>query len=721
MAIDLLQFHQVFFEESLEGLDAMENGLLQITDGAPVDPELINTIFRAAHSIKGGSGTFGFKAITEFTHVMETLLDEVRDGKRLLDSRAVELLLRSCDCLREMISALQVGEAVDDSIAKPFVEAFEAILAGDKGAADSEATKDTRTDGENPRNIHSPDLEMLLDGDPDTTVRSDIASERGSAQWQILFQPEPQILMTGNEPARLFRELAAMGHLEVEADTSRVPEFQQLTVDECFISWKLLLTADVSREEITELFDWVIDDCRLEVTAIGVPPEDISSTVQEQLSDGAIVDEPIHSVQADSSVPQSAELVPGGDNPKANAATSASSSIRVGIDKVDSLINLVGELVITQSMLSELGSDFDMSKLDRLANGLEQLVQNTRELQESVMQIRMLPISYAFNRFPRMIRDLSTKTGKKIELKLSGENTELDKTVMEQISDPLVHLVRNAADHGLEMPEERRAANKSETGTIYLDAFHKGGNIVVEIRDDGRGIDPEKILAKARDRGIVSADQQLVEEEIYELIFEPGFSTAEVVSDMSGRGVGMDVVRRNISTLGGRIEIESEVGKGSVFRVHLPLTLAILDGQLVRIGDQTYIIPLVAIVESLQIKPELVNKVSGDIVVYRLREDNVPIIPVYQEFDIDADNKELDDALLVVVEGDGHKVGLLVDDLLAQQQVVIKSLETNYRRVEGISGATILGDGSVALILDVAGLIARGSRRARDSQRVRAA
>lgn len=725
MAIDMQQFHQVFFEESLEGLDAMETGLLQITEGIQPDPELINTIFRAAHSIKGGSGTFGFSGIASFTHVIETLLDEVRDSKRVLDSVAIELLLRSCDCLRGMVSALQAGEPFDESLATPLVQSIEALLSGNSEA--TVASTPVVPAATDPQNLLESTFGSLLSkSGADGTAAPDPSTDdaRSGRRWRIRFVPEPQILMTGNEPARLFRELAAMGELTVEADVSKVPEFQSLTVDECFISWTLHLTAEVDRDQILEVFDWVIDECELDITAVTDNAVEAQTETPDQPAvETMAVAEPLAEVtQPEATSPiETADQEAAAVASKVVAANSASSSIRVGIDKVDSLINLVGELVITQSMLSELGTDFDLSKLDRLASGLEQLVQNTRELQESVMQIRMLPISYAFNRFPRMIRDLTSKTGKKIDLQINGENTELDKTVMEQISDPLVHLVRNAADHGIESPADRLAQGKPETGTIYLNAFHKGGNIVVEINDDGRGIDPEKILAKARERGLVASDLTLSKSEIFDLIFEPGFSTAESVSDISGRGVGMDVVRRNISNLGGRIEIESEIGKGSTFRVHLPLTLAILDGQLVRIGDQTYVVPLVTIVESLQIKQELVNKVSGNMVLYRLREDNVPIIPVYQEFNIEADNKELNDALLVVVEGDGQKVGLLVDDLLAQQQVVIKSLETNYRRVEGISGATILGDGSVALILDVGGLISRVSRRAKSSQRIKAA
>ncbi len=370
---------------------------------------------------------------------------------------------------------------------------------------------------------------------------------------------------------------------------------------------------------------------------------------------------------------------------------------------------MVGELVITQSMLGEIGSgeieEFDAARLEKLRDGLQQLERNTREMQESVMQIRMLPISFSFNRFPRLVHDLSSKLGKKIELKISGENTELDKTVMEKIGDPLVHLVRNSLDHGIEMPDERIAQGKPETGVIHLNAFHQGGNIVIEISDDGGGLPADKILAKARERGLVGADEALSHERTLELIFEPGFSTAEVVSDVSGRGVGMDVVRRNIKDLGGTIEVHSTLGEGSTFTIRLPLTLAILDGQLLSVGDETFIMPLISIIESLQVDTAMVNSVAGSTEMYRLRDDYIPIVRLYEIFGIEPKTTRLQEALLVVVEHEGNKIGLMVDELLGQQQVVIKSLETNYRRIEGISGATILGDGTVALILDVGGLI----------------
>jgi two-component system chemotaxis sensor kinase CheA len=702
MSIDLEQFHQVFFEESLENLDVVEQALVEINVDEEVDSEVINSIFRAAHSIKGGSGTFGFTEVTEFTHLMETLLDEVRDGDRGLSQELVDALLKSCDCLREWFDCLQTKQPINTEISAPLVKIFE---------------------------------DMLNEGDSKPEAASSVEEEQTQDEqmpsvkhWHIEFIPEPNILLTGNEPLRLFRELEHIGELTSTANILNLPEFEMLTVDECYISWSLDLKSDCTKDEIEEVFEWVIDDCKLTITQQDVVADTgdeskassgdktkASSENKEAENQTASEKSDTANKAEDSAKVAAKSTAAAKPAAKSASANSAASSIRVGIDKVDNLINLVGELVITQSMLSELGNHFDMSKIDRLSSGLEQLLQNTKELQENVMQIRMLPISFAFNRFPRMIRDLSQKIGKKVDLQINGENTELDKTVMEKIGDPLVHLVRNAVDHGIEPLEDRIAAGKPETGTIKLDAYHKGGNIVIEIADDGKGIDPEVIAQKAIEKGVVSDTTGMTDQQIFELIFEPGFSTAVEVSDISGRGVGMDVVRRNIKALGGRIDIESEKGKGSIFKVHLPLTLAILDGQLIRVGKEVYIIPLVAIVESIQIKPELVNQVSGNRTVYRLREDNVPIIPIYKEFGIQSDNTELDNALLVVVEGDGSKVGLLVDDLLAQQQVVIKSLETNYKRVEGVSGATILGDGSVAMIIDIPGLIQLATHRMRNS------
>jgi two-component system chemotaxis sensor kinase CheA len=383
----------------------------------------------------------------------------------------------------------------------------------------------------------------------------------------------------------------------------------------------------------------------------------------------------------------------------------------VAIDKVDDLINMVGELVITQSMLNQIGDNFDLSRLPKLLSGLAQLERNTRELQESVMRIRMIPISFAFNRFPRLVHDLSAKLGKKIELKMTGEQTELDKTVMEKIGDPLVHLVRNSIDHGIEMPEARRACGKPETGTLHLNAYHQSGHIVIEIGDDGAGLNRERIVRKARERGLIKDESGMTDAQIHDLIFLPGFSTAEQVSDLSGRGVGMDVVRRNIKALGGNVEIRSTPGQGTTMIIRLPLTLAILDGQTVRVGQDIYLIPLVSIVESVQLADTgTVSRVTGKFEVIRLRDEYLPVLRLYQVFGLTPRATELDKGLLVVVEGEGHKAALFVDELLGQQQVVIKSLEANFQRVESIAGATILGDGMVALILDIPGLIRLAQR-----------
>lgn len=438
-----------------------------------------------------------------------------------------------------------------------------------------------------------------------------------------------------------------------------------MDTEELYLSWNITLVTTADLDEIKEVFEWVEDECKLTITKEDVISSDEVGLLnknetfvddkQEGITPSSAVIEVDESI-VDESATTNVEVIKPKPSPKSpEVKTKAKTDvgfIRVGVDKVDILINLMGELVITQSMLSELGNDFDLSKVERLNTGLEQLLQNTKELQESVMRIRMLPISSAFNRFPRLIHDLSKKTGKKIELILKGEQTELDKTVMEQIADPLVHLVRNAVDHGIEPTDVRLANGKPEQGTIILNAYHQGGSIVIEISDDGGGINRKAVFDKAVEKGIVDENVTLTDSQVFELILEPGFSTAKQLSDISGRGVGMDVVKKNIQALGGRIQVESTEGKGSTFKVYLPLTLAILDGQLVRVGSETYIIPLITIVESLQAQSDLINRASGGMVLYRLREDNVPVLPIYQLFDLEAEITEIDKSLLVVVEAE---------------------------------------------------------------------
>ncbi len=669
MAIDITQFHETFFEESFEGLDIMESGLLNLDIGA-ADNDTVNSIFRAAHSIKGGSATFGFSEVAEFTHGMETLLDEMRDGSRDVTQESVDTLLQSVDCLREMLGASRDKTPIDLGRAEVLKKDLEKILSSNNSIKSPSENNDSNS----------------------TTPASEPS---GGSGWEIKFKPYHDMLRTGNDPVRMFRELAELGELSVEVDISQLPALEDLDPEESYLSWKLTLKADVEKEKVKEIFEWVEDECDIELNELSAATDK--------------TDNPANVIAAATTAsPQATDKPKKLATPKKPATSTDSASIRVSIDKVDALINMVGELVITQSMIGQLDCDldeFDNNRMEKLRDGLTLLERNTRELQESVMRIRMLPISFAFNRFPRMVHDLCQKLNKKIELRTTGEQTELDKTVMEKIGDPLVHLVRNSIDHGIEMPEDRVSANKPETGIIELNAFHKGGNIIIEIKDDGAGFNKERIKAKAVERGLISSDEQLSDEKIYDLLFQPGFSTAEQLSDISGRGVGMDVVRRNIRELGGNIDVSSEVGKGTTFTIRLPLTLAILDGQLVCVGSEIYITPLVSIVESLQIKKEFVNNIAGQTELYKVRDDYIPIVRMHNIFGIDAEQKDLEGGLLVIVEGDGKKAGLLVDDLLGQQQVVIKSLETNYKRVDGVSGATILGDGTVALILDVDGLI----------------
>ncbi len=679
MAIDMAQFHQIFFEESFEGLDAMESGLLNL-DMGDVNVEDINTIFRAAHSIKGGSGTFGFSAVSDFTHVMETLLDEMRDGRRKITQPIVDVLLGSVDCLREMLEAIQSGEALN------LTGIAQHKLALDDALKVSEAQTNLSNIGQSEHTESELSAVSQVDG------------------WNIAFSPHFDLLKTGNDPIRIFRELSSFGNLESIVDLRGVPEIYDLDPEECYLSWKLILKGNVAASDIEDAFAWVEDNCDLSMQVI-LPPSSVSVEMPEQSREIRL--------QQQSQLPEPIPLSQDKQKPienqepsKATAAKAASSSIRVDTAKIDTLINMVGELVITQSMLSLIGEHFDLTKLDQLKNGLSQLERHTRELQESVMNIRMLPISFVFSRFPRLAHDISSKLGKKIELKLIGENTEVDKTVVEQISDPLVHLVRNSLDHGIEMPDVRSAAGKPETGTVILEAYHRGGNIVIEVRDDGKGMDKDVLRAKAIEKGLISEDTVLTDKQCYELIFMPGFSTAEKLTDISGRGVGMDVVRRNIEALGGNIEVISNLGKGSTISIHLPLTLAILDGQSIAVGDETYILPLGSIIESLNIKEDRINRVIGQGETYLLRGEYLSIVRLHEIFHTpNVKATTLTEGLLIVVEGQGARYGLFVDDLLGQQQVVIKSLEANYRRIEGVSAATILGDGSVALILDIPGLL----------------
>ncbi|EIC29520.1 chemotaxis protein CheA [Methylomicrobium album] len=706
MSIDMSQFHQVFFEECFEGLDAMESGLLNLDTG-DIDAEMINTIFRGAHSIKGGSGTFGFHDVADFTHVMETLLDEMRDGRRKVTQPAVDVLLGSVDCLRTMLTSIQEGESVDRVAVEKYKLALEIQLNGAAGGAPATEPPSSRPES----------------GNADDEAVASEACEMPEQGWKIAFCPYLDLLKTGNDPVRIFRELAELGDYSVSVNTRDVPGLFELDPEDCNLSWTLQIKGDISFQEVNEVFSWVEGDCELDIQPLTKPGKTVPPVKK-------IEPEP---VPPETGAPKTelgeAEAKTGTGNPESTkqsvsqpdndqtkspkSSNSNSSSIRVDTAKIDALIDLVGEVVITQSMLGLISENFTMDQLEQLKRGLSQLERHTRDMQQSVMNIRMLPISFVFSRFPRLVHDIGAKLGKKIELKLVGENTEVDKAVVELINDPLVHLIRNSLDHGIEMPVDRLVAGKSEIGTIELNAYHRGGHIVIEISDDGRGLDRNKLIAKAVEKGLIAENSQLSDKQAFELIFMPGFSTAESITDISGRGVGMDVVRKNIQALGGNVDIISELGKGTTISIHLPLTLAIIDGQSVAVGDEIYIVPLVSIIESINVTEKMLNTIAGKGEAFKLRNQYIPIIRMHEVFNVPLkDKSKPSEGVIVVVERQGALCGLFVDELLGPQQVVVKSLEANYRRVEGISGATILGDGSVALILDVPGLVRYSNRQA---------
>lgn len=649
MSMDLQRFHATFFEESREGLDAMEAGLLALESGQQ-DPEIINSVFRAAHSIKGGAGTFGFDAIAALTHVLETLLDELRAGKRALEATAVDAMLSSVDVLRALLREAEHGQPADPQAVAAIKARLEAVLSGQAAAA-------------------APVAAAKVDDTPEA--------------WQIGFVPSPSLFMSGNDPLRIIRELEHLGSLQVAARLDRLPGFDQLDPLEAHLAWDLGLVGKVPRSKIEDTFAWVVDDCELDIRPAAPPSLATSAPA------------------ASAAAPAPASATPTAAAPAA-AAHEAETSIRVAVEKVDALINLVGELVITQAMLKQVSHALDPVHAEQLFAGLDLLERNTRDLQEAVIGVRMLPVDAVFRRFPRLVRDLSSRLGKHVRLRTIGEGTELDKGLIEKIADPLVHLVRNSIDHGLEMPDVRRDAGKDETGTITLAASHQGGHIVIEVSDDGRGLNRDKILSKALERGLSVPDNP-TDAQVWDLIFQPGFSTADAVTDLSGRGVGMDVVRRNIQALGGEVQLESKAGNGTRVLIRLPLTLAILDGMTVAVAGETVILPLAYVLEALQPQPEDVRTMAGEGRVLRVRGEYLPILSLSEYYGFGGRTK--DDSLVVVVEGDGQKIALEVDELVGQQQVVVKNIENNYRRISGVSGATILGDGRVSLIVDIGGLV----------------
>ncbi|MBU3076510.1 chemotaxis protein CheA [Sphingomonas quercus] len=700
--MELDEIAAIFFLECDEGLAAIETHLA-VYDRDDSDPETINTIFRAVHSIKGGAGAFGHERLQHFAHHYETVLDGLRNNKFSADKQVRAILFAAFDLLTDHVLAAKGERDVPDDAR--VLEQLDAVAEGRLSSADDAAAPAPAAPepDENGFVVQAVDLGALFDEPADS----------GPAPWKVVFRPEQRALDNGQEPSLLVAELCQMGGKLIAVDHESLPALDAIAADESYLGWTLELPADLDRDEILGVFDFISPASTVIVERSGEPA---AADTPAEADEAGFVVTPVSLDDFDipAAAPAAApapELKPTPAAPAAPAAKAApaapaagpSPTIRVELDKLDRLVNLVGELVITQAMLAQRLSESGIPTLDELSD-LDHL---TRELQDSAMSIRAQPVKSVFSRVPRIIRELESETGKRVRLEVEGEMTEVDKTVVERIGEPLTHMIRNAVDHGLEKPEDRVAAGKNPEGVVRLAAEHRSGRIVISVTDDGRGINTAKVREKAIERGIITADQQLSEEELENLIFAPGFSTAATVSNISGRGVGMDVVRKNVQALGGRILIANRPGQGSTFSLTLPLTLAILDGMIVTVGGQTYVIPLTHIVESLRPQPSDIHHLGPDAMVLNVRGNYLPVHTIGRLLSVPGARAQPTEAVLVVVETDAGRAVLMVDDIQDQRQVVVKSLEANYQPVAGITGATILGDGRVALILDVEGLVAR--------------
>jgi len=749
---------QIFFQECEEQLAELESGLLEIQSGGSDDPEIVNAVFRAVHSIKGGAGAFALEDLVRFAHVFETVLDEVRKGRLTTSDNVIETLLRSADVLSDLVRVARDGGTVDEARIRTCSDEL-AALSGVPAAGETEEADEGFDDiGFTPVTVALPvfdDLEMSAEPD-------------GGTEYTIVFKPYPSLYSNANEPVVLLRELSRLGEVTATCDTSAVPNLEEIDPEGSYLSWTIQLRTEQAEDEIRSIFEFVDGDCELTIND-GSGLEESAAPVDDEIEAllarvrGEVEEAPAveaatgdnadagsgsfgspdslmvqretgdaeKAVQQPEPVapapqPAASNAVSSGDtekrgsgqaetskaaapakNDNKSAVTEAAQTIRVDLDRVDRLMNLVGELVINQAMLSQRLSEAGLSRSSEFATGLDEFEQLTRDIQEGVMAIRAQPVKSVFQRMPRLVREVAAATNKKVRLVTEGESTEVDKTVIERLADPLTHMIRNAIDHGLEKPEVRVANGKREEGLVRLSATHRSGRIVIDIADDGAGINRPRVRAIAEEKGLIQPNAQLTDEEVDNLIFLPGFSTASTISDISGRGVGMDVVKRSIQALGGRVSISSRPGEGSTFTLSLPLTLAVLYGMVVTVAEQTLVVPLTSIIETLKPKPGDVHGFGGDARVISLRNNFIPLVDVGRELGFRSEAADPGDgvALLVESDGGGHSA-LLVDAIQGQRQVVIKSLEANYGRVPGIAAATILGDGRVALILDVDAVVA---------------
>ena len=687
--LELDQFRHVYFQECEDLLGSLEVQLMALQEGAEAD-DVIQETFRAIHSIKGGAGALQFKRIGAFAHNFEALFDKIRSGETALNPGLVTLSLNAFDMLADLIAAEQSGSEIEPGIEDHISEALqEAIGNQQKSAREDRADKG---------------MEVSSASKPDAQTH-----------YQISFRPPPDSMQRGNEPLYLIRALKALGRLSVKADLDDIPPLEEIDPRAVYLAWNFELETSAGPDAVSEIFEFVADDSDLSVTVVNeadISDEDQIAPGDRTLDDRQSAEEARDSETGSGSRGAAKSTAkPSPDSDETNSRYFGATSVRVDLDRVDRLVNMVGELVIAYSTVLQHVDDRLRTTHPQLVHELSQFLQHTQTLQDSVMAIRAQPVRSIFARMPRLVRDLAEKTGKGVRLKTKGEATEIDKTVIEKLSDPLVHMIRNAVDHGIEPLEERQALGKPPEGTITLSAEQVGGRIIIRVRDDGRGIDRERMRQVAVDKNLIAPDATLSEEEIENLIFLPGFSTARTVSDISGRGVGMDVVHQNIQKLGGRVSMRSQPGRGSTITLTLPLTLAVMDGMIVRSGDFVYVIPLANIIQSLSPRPEEIGTLPDTGDVLRFRDQYVKLVDLNDAFGADSAAAN-DNQLVIIVEADaGGVVGIVVEEILGQEQVVIKSLEENFSHVRGIAGATIMGDGRVALILDVTAIGKLGSKR----------
>jgi two-component system chemotaxis sensor kinase CheA len=684
------QLRLTFFDECSEALQQIEAGLTDIREGNGSD-DIINAVFRSVHSVKGGAGIFGFEQLVHFAHAFETVLDAMRSGKLAPTSEILDVLLSSSDVLSDLVTMSRAGDDIPAEYGSECLSSLEHIMG-----------KEPSDDDDSPAPADFEGLDFV----PIPIAMDDADSAGGSEllTYEIAYRPKSEINKS-NEPLFVIRELRKLGEFDVGAETDGLPALSDIEPAKPYVGWRGTLRTSATREQVEEIFAFAANEGEFEIKDVSPPPAPVMESPIEAAAPVADSPPPPPTPAVEktppTAPPATAEQRPaGGARPP--AAKAAATTTRVELEKIDRVVNMVGELVIAQAMLGQIVQNLPEDISGSLAQILDEVTHHTRELKDSVMSMRAQPVSAVFQRMPRLVRELASKTGKKVRLEMVGENTEIDRSIIERLGDPLTHIIRNSIDHGIEGPHDRTGAGKGEEGTIRLAAEHRGGRIVIEVSDDGAGINPERVLNKARERGLVSPEATLSEDEINNLIFMPGFSTAATVSDISGRGVGMDVVRRNIQDVGGRISLKSERGRGMTIQLALPLTLAVMDGMVIKAGDETYVVPMSVIVECLRPKRSDVHNLLTTRGMLNLRGSLVPIVDLAELLDIRNSPSESEERVIIITDaGEGSRVGIVVDELLGHQQVVIKSIEESYGSVPGVAGATILGNGRVAFILDV--------------------